>query len=404
MNNEAKQPLAAVKKIEKPRIIEAQKVQIPKKTLAPWSLQLKFRHWVVGTSFLVCVIIPVMVFALYLYLVAADQYSSRVGFFVRTEEPGVSSEFLGSVLGVSSDSSKDTDILFEFIQSQQLIEEIDQKLDLRSLYRKPSFDPLFSFGSEESIEELRDYWGRVVKIYYDSGTGLMELRVNAFSAQDARLVATEIFNSSSKMINELSAIARKDSRRYAKDELDKALRQLKNARKNITFFRTRTQIVDPTADVQGQMGLLTNLQSQLAETLIELDLLKQVTKSGDPRIKQATGKVTIIQRRIDEERNKFGLATGQGDETFSLLVGQYEALVVDREFAEQTYLTSRALYEQALAESDRQSRYLAAYVEPTLAQTPEYPKRSLLLLSALLVLVVSWAILVLTAYSIKDRR
>jgi capsular polysaccharide transport system permease protein len=244
----------------------------------------------------------------------------------------------------------------------------------------------------------------MVKIYYDSGTGLIELRVSAFSPEDARTIANSIFESSSNMINEISAIAREDSTQYAKLELDKALENLKIARSNVTQFRARTQIVDPTVDVQGQMGLLVNLQAELADTLIELDLLTEVTESSDPRILQATRKVNVIQRRIEGERSKIGLSTGQGDDTFSLLVGQYEALVVDREFAEQSYLAARALYDQALAESGRKSRYLAAYVSPTLAETAEYPKRMLLSITVMLFLLMTWSILVLIAYSIKDRR
>jgi capsular polysaccharide transport system permease protein len=404
MSQGISQPPPPGAKNELPKAVTTPNVTRPPEKIKPQRRVLRLRHVLVALSFLGFVVVPSALFGVYLYLVAADQYISRVGFTVRTEEAGVSSEFLGKLVGVSSASSKDSDILYEFIQSQQLIEQIDQKLDLRNMYSKPKYDPLFAFDPTDSIEDLRDYWLRMVKIYYDSGTGLIELRASGFSPEDARSIATTIFEFSSNMINEISAIAREDSTRYAKVELDKALKNLKTARSNVTQFRARTQIVDPTADVQGQMGLLVNLQAQLADTLIELDLLKEVTEDEDPRIVQATRKVTVIQRRIEGERSKFGLSTGKGDDTFSLLVGQYEALVVDREFAEQSYLAARALYDQALAESGRQSRYLAAYVSPTLAETAEYPRRMLLLTTLSLFFLMAWSILVLIAYSIKDRR
>jgi hypothetical protein len=90
---------------------------------------------------------------------------------------------ISNLKGVSTGGSKDSDVLFEFIQSQQMVEYIDARINLRHIYTKPSNDPIFSFSDDGSIEDLLDYWGHMVKIYYDSGTGLIELRVNAFTAQ-----------------------------------------------------------------------------------------------------------------------------------------------------------------------------------------------------------------------------
>ena len=135
------------------------------------------------------------------------------------------------------------------------------------------------------------------------------------------------------MINGLSAIARADATQYARDELQLAEERLRNARTAITAFRERTQVIDPSAVIQGQNGLLNNLQAQLAETLIELDLLRETTRAGDPRVSQAERKVEVIQERIDKEREKF-TTRAAGDEGFSKIVSEYENLTVEREFAE----------------------------------------------------------------------
>ena len=58
----------------------------------------------------------------------------------------------------------------------------------------------------------------------------------------------------------------------------------------------------------------------------------------------------------------------------------------------------------ARAEANRQSRYLAAYVKPTLAQEAEYPERAKLLLILGGFLMLLWVIGVLIYYSLRDRR
>ncbi|WP_093968314.1 hypothetical protein [Actibacterium lipolyticum] len=368
--------------------------------------QAKRRHFAILGSFAAFVLIPVLVVAIYLWAVAVDQYASTVGFSVRKEEVSSAVELLGGVTELSGSSSSDTDILYEFIQSQKLVSTLDAKLDLKSLWSKPEFDPVFSFNPDGTIEDLMSYWSRMVKIYYDSSSRLIEVRILAFTADDATLIAEGIFQESSDMINALSAIAREDAVRYSREELDKSVERLKAAREAVTLFRNENQIVDPTVDLQTQAGLLGNLQAQLAEALIDVDLLASTTRQNDPRLAQANRRVEVIQGRIEEERRKRGISDvgGSGIEAYSTLVGEYERLTVDREFAEQTYVSSLAAYDSALAESARQSRYLAAHVQPTHAERAQYPQRITVLSLFSLFIFLIWAITLLVAYSLRDRR
>ena len=51
-----------------------------------------------------------------------------------------------------------------------------------------------------------------------------------------------------------------------------------------------------------------------------------------------------------------------------------------------------------------QSRYLAAFVQPTLAERAEYPRRALIMALVVLLSTVAWSILALIYYSLRDRK
>ena len=367
--------------------------------------RMKVRHYGVMLSFLFFVALPSAAVMWYLQERAADQYASFVGFSVHTEDTTAVTDVLGGAIDLGGGGSKDSDILYEYIQSQELVAQVDKALDLRKLFSKPENDPIFTFEKDGTVEDLRDYWLRMVQIYYDTSTQLIELRVQAFSAEDAYLIAQEIFTQSSDMINRLSAIARKDTIGYAAEELEKAQAQLKKARQALTEFRNRTKIVDPTADVQGQMGLLNTLQTQLAQALIEQDLLAATARANDPRLEQAARKIEVIRKRISAERETFGISgDGGNSEEFNALLSQFEALTVEREFAEKAWLAARSAYDGAIIEANRKSRYLAAYVGPTRAERAEYPERITFWVLTTVLLFLFWAIMTLVFYSARDRR
>ena len=363
------------------------------------------RHFGLFGAFLLGVVVPFLLAAFYLLAVAVDQFSSTVGFSVRKEEVASPIELFGGIADVASTGSSESDILYEFILSQEMVEALEARLRLSDLFSKPARDPVFAYDPTGTIEDLHDYWDRAVRVIYDTSTELIEVRVLAFAPEDAQAIATGIFDESARLIDELSAIAQEDTITFAKDELARAVERLKSAREAMTAFRSRTQIVDPSADLQGQMGLLSTLEQQLAEALISADLLRESTRADDPRITQADRRIEVIEARIEGERRKLGVGgTGDTGEDYATLLAEFERLAVDRQFAEQAYTAALATYDQALAEARRKSRYLAAYIKPTLAEASKFPRTYELLAFTAFVLVSIWGIGVLVYYSIRDRR
>lgn len=364
------------------------------------------RHRGLLWSFALLVMLPSAAISFYLWVVAEDRYASVAGFTVRQEETGGATELIGGLSALTgSNLSADGDILYEFILSQAMVRALDADLDLRAHFAEhwPS-DPLFALWPEASIEDLEWFWRRILRVSYDKGSGLMEVQVVAYSPGMARDLAEGILRESQRMINRLNDRARADAMRYAEADLAEAVARLKTAREALTTFRTRTQIVDPEADIQGRMGVVNNLQQQLAEALIAYDILDQNTTQSDPRKLQAAREIEVIRERIARERASFASETGgAGGEDYPRLIAEYEALQVDREFAEESYRAALAALDMARAKASRQSRYLATFVEPTLAETSEHPARLTIELVAALILVLSWAVMVLIFYAIRDR-
>ena len=371
--------------------------------------RMRRRHWGLVFSFILMVALPLGGTGFYLWGISKDQYGSIAGFTVRKDEGGSASELLGDLTQLTGgQGSADGDILYEFILSQALVQAVDDELGLRAHYSQYwEEDPVFSLWPESSIEALEWYWQRIVRVSYDQGTGLIELHTLAFTPEMAQTLTATIVGKSQEMINALNAQARDDALRYALQDLEGAVEQLKDAREALTAFRTRTQIVDPVADIQGRLGVMNNLQQQLAEALIDLDLLLSNSRTTlDPRISQAHTRVEVIRTRIANERESFATGTtenGSLDENYPALIAEFEGLSVDREYAEESYRAALTALTVTRAQAARQSRYLATYVQPTLAQTSEFPQRYSIFGLAALFLLLSWSVMALIYYSIRDR-
>ncbi|MBJ2151027.1 hypothetical protein [Paracoccus sp. IB05] len=367
--------------------------------------RLRRRHIALMGSFVLLVLLPVLVAAWYLWARAADQYSSMLGFSVHREDGGST---LGLLAGISSftstGSTPDTDIIYNYIFSQQVVAEIQNEINLVGIWSKPSGDPWYTYDPSGSIEDLLDYWKRMVSVYYDSSTRLMEIRVLAFDPDDAQHIAQAIYEKSGVMINRLNEIANEDAVAYSRKEMEETREKLVVARQEMTAFRNKYQIVDPTLDLQSQSTILNALEQELAQSLIDYDLLSGTTPESDPRVKVLDRRITVIRDRIAAERSKIGAIGGENGESMADVVAEYERLTVDREFAEASHTAARAAYEAARVQATRQSRYLAAHVLPTRAETSRFPEREKKLATVAVFLIMLWGVLVLVFYSLRDRR
>ncbi len=373
----------------------------------PVPSMIKRRHRVAITTFVFIVLMPLVILGCYLAGFAQDQYVSNAGFSVRKEEGASVVDSIAGITQITGSVSTDAEILYAFIKSQDMVQRMDSELDLAGIYsRDYDGDPLFSLKPGATIEDKVKFWQRVVIVKYDEATGLLDLQVRAFSPEEAQKVGQSIINYGSEMINGLSEIAREDATRYAMKELDRAVIRLKEAREALTRYRSETQTVDPTADVQVQLGLMTTLQGQLAAALIEQDLLKDYAPDSDPRFVQLERRIEVINRRIAEEKRKFGVGGegGADSDDYATRFAQYESLLVDRQVAEEGFRSATVILDAARGEAQRKSRYLAAHVQPTLAQGALYPHSLQMMVLTAFFLTLAWALMVLIFYSIRDRR
>jgi capsular polysaccharide transport system permease protein len=362
------------------------------------------RHFVLLGLFALLVLLPSALYATYLYTVAVDQYESDVGFGSRTEQASNTFDILGVLGGGSGAATKDMDILNQFVTSQELVERIDRKLNLRKIWSSHPRDWIFAFPKDGTIEDLVDYWNKMIVVNYDNSTGLMSLKVFAFSPEDAQAIAAEIVVESGDIINELSKTAQDDTTRYSRDTLAKAEERYRKAQTDLSDFRVKNRIIDPQMQLNGASQIINGLVQQMAESQINLELLRGQVADSDPRITQLTRRIDVIQKRISEETSKVGTMGDPSDPGYAALISQYQNLNMEMEFSQKSYMAAQGAYDQAVNDATQQTHYLATFLAPTLAESTTAPDRPLHIFLIALVGLLAWAALAMIYYALRDRR
>jgi capsular polysaccharide transport system permease protein len=363
------------------------------------------RHLLLALVFVLLVLVPSATINIYLQTRAADQFVSRAAFYVLKEQAPLSTSMLTDLFMADTEEANDNDILFEFLGSQPLVLAVDARLDLRTLWRRRAAeDPVLSLPEDASVETLLRYWRRMFEVTYEPRQGVIGIAARAFTPEDARAIAEAAIAEARLLVNRLSEAARAASVKYAEEEAREARARLEQKRAELRAFRDANQVILPDADVQGQFGLLGILQRHLADALVERAKLAETTLDRDPRMVKANRRIDAITAQIAAERRRIGAAGGPEGGRLTEILTRFEELKVDLEFATSAYLSAESELARARAEAHRLTRYLAVFVDPSVPEAAEHPRRLTIGLLSSAYLVILWLTIVFVYYNVRDSR
>ncbi len=207
----------------------------------------KTRHRLILLGFFLTVLLPSMVFSGYMFFWASDQYHSTTAFAVRSSKPVAATEILGMVMGSggSESTTSNSYIVTDYVQSQAILKDLPEDIDLEAIFNRESSDFLFSMGSELPIEDRLNYWNDMVDVSFDATSSVIYVEVRSFRPEDSVTIAEAILERTEILVNKLSEANRRQTVRYAEEAVARAEARLKAIRKQMLAYRQETQEVDP---------------------------------------------------------------------------------------------------------------------------------------------------------------
>jgi len=342
-------------------------------------------------SFVVCVILPTLAVAAYFFHYASDEYYAEFRFSVQQGVPvlpgtmpatasapvGPSSSAPGatplqsgspaSPLGGSAPSpsvaTAQNFMVNDYLISDKAVEDLQNRIDIKALYSRSEINWLERFDARRPIEKFASYFHRLFFwADYDQVTGVAIATVKAFTPQDALLIAKTLAALSENLINEMNERADRDAVRYAEEESVRAEKRLDEARAELLEFRTKAGVISPNAGT--------------APSVLTKEQLEQ------------------LQHHAAADRN--------GARAFADVIGNYEKITFDVQYAQDSLVRARQALDLARANAAVQHFYIEPYVTPQLPESSAYPLRALDTFLAGLALLGIWLLGLLLVRTVQD--
>jgi capsular polysaccharide transport system permease protein len=333
------------------------------------------------------VVLPTLVAAVYYGMLVTPQYESVTSFTVQSAEGGPSPSALQLLVASVPGSSADGMLVEQYILSHDMMNHLIAHDRFVEHYSRGARDWFSRLDASASAEERYEFYLDHVDVEHDSASGVLTLRVRAFSARQANRVGQSILTASERMVNEMNERARRDRIALSQREVQRAERRLTTARQNLARIQAERGELNPAESAAALLEVRGRLEGELAIARAELQTLSGSLQPDAQPVQEQRRRVAALQRQIDEQTRRL---SGPADADIGDTIASFEPVVIEKEFAERAYESAMTSLELARVDADRQHRYLVRIAGPSQPDEPAFPRFWYAILT---VLVVSFALL-----------
>lgn len=345
-------------------------------------------------SFVLGVAVPSIVGTFYYVFWASDQYISQARFTV-TNSIIPKLDGVAELTGLAQASIvRDTQVVTNFIHSRAAVEQIDAKVNLKAAYSREGIDYFSRFDPAKPIEKFVRYWEKMSSVSIQMPGGIIDLRVHAYSAEDARNIANAVVEISEDLINDLNRRINRDLMATTEAEVKRAAERLTAARVKLERVRQEERILDASKAGDSINTLITEARTVQLQLQREYASTSRLVSANTPQMRILKERLEGLAAQIAELEGKLTARDSPDGASIAQSLTRFSELELKRQIAERIYAGSLAAREVARVVAEQRQVYINTFVRPSLPDEAQYPRRYLMSIMIILASAAIWGSLV----------
>ncbi len=335
-------------------------------------------RWAAIVSFCLMVAAPTLAAIVYYEFIASDQFVAVADFTVSGGEP-IPMDGIQAFTGMPAVAVvQDTQIIVNYLQSRAALEQLQKIVDVRTLYANPNIDFLSRLNPHKPIEKIVSYWKRMASATIKMPSGAVELRVSAFTPQDAATIARAALTVCDNLVNGINDRLIHDAVANAEQELELTTERLTQARTALERARDDRGVLDAAKAGDALNKLIDETRSGLLQLQQQYDAELKFVSETAPQMRALKARIDATKAQIDELQSKLTTTrlSSTGQPTLAGSMTTFAVLNVENDIAEHLYAAAAASLEVARIISESKLMYLNAFVQPVAPEQAEYPRRT----------------------------
>lgn len=337
----------------------------------------------------------------YWFVIATDRFVSQTNIVLQSPEISPVGFNVSSLLSGTSGSG-DLLLLKDHLQSVDMLQKLQQKLDLRSHYANTDIDWWSRLSAPDTeLENFYDYMQQRIDIHFDDYAAVLRIKVQAYSPDMAQAIAQTLLEEGEAHMNQMGQRLAAEQVSFIEQQVATLEQRLYAIREELLNFQNAKGMVSPTGTVESIFAIVTQLQGQLALLEARRKAAVSFQSSTSPEVVRLNNEIAALSAQIDSEKRKIATDSGQA---LNRVSAEYQTLELKAQFALELYSNALLTLESTRVEAARKLKQVSVLQYPTTAEFSTEPRRAYNFTVFLLIAIFLAAIANLARAIIRDHR
>ena len=331
---------------------------------------------------------PILIFAIYFYFVGRPRYFVQSDVVVRKSlSSSESGDGFSSLLGVGNQSSReDARFLKIYLESPQVLEDINKTIKFKEKYKKRGLDFFAGINQNISQDNLYTFFKKQIRIDFDEISGAIKIKTIAYNPITSLKFNKFLIEKAEQFVNELNQSIYLRQIGFVENQVVVNFEKLAEAKLKLEEFQNQTKTINLNQEVLSATSLITSLEQQLADSKLQLSLLKrQFVDQNAPEINMMKSQIEELIIQIKEQRD---ILSDPDSKNYISRIGILNSLKSNLQFRNDIYNASLATSEKTKLDAQKQQRFMAILSKPTLPddQDMNWKNRLFLTFSSIIII------------------
>lgn len=335
----------------------------------------------------------------YVWVIAEDRYVSIASYKISRHSPSSGEAGIAGIAlpGLSDNGSSDSQIAIGFVDSANLLLDLEKRYGLREHYAAPPRDFLFRLEKDASVEDRLEYYRGRIFSRYDKETGLTMLEVDTFDPELSQRIAVDVLGQTEDFINALNQRVADQQLGFIRGEMERSERNVGEIIDQMIALQNDHNIVTPDQAIRA--GLEAVQELRLTKLRLETQIATtEVNSPSSPILDTLRSELRALDKQIAEESSQL---SGADKDRLNQVQAEYKELELKLDFATHLRTSTAALLEKTRMDAAAQSRFLSILQSPYLPEEAAFPRHiyaTCTIIALGLLLFFTLRILVLSVY------
>lgn len=310
----------------------------------------------------------------YLWVVAQDRFVSVASFKISRQSPSPSDGGFAQLMlpGMSDTGSADSQLASAFVDSSDLLIDLEKEFQLQEHYSKPERDFYFRLTKNAPLEKRLAYYRESIFAHFDSETGMTLLTVTSFDRKFSKLLAEDLLKRTEDFINKQNQTIATEQLHFIRGELDRAEKNVKEVSVAILNLQNANRLISPDEEISGNLLALQELRMKRQNIQTSLTSIERDSPAS-PSIEIMHSQLHSLEEQIAQGLSK--LSSPEQD-SLNQILARYKELELQLEFAVKYRTGAVALLEKNRMDAMSRSRFISTVQRPYLPEDVAFPQRS----------------------------